>query len=134
MANDKVLVYHHHHSAKPISEISNGLAVITKEQLEDVLKKSKCLAEKCPDIQFADTMTFTDPSLQRTSVPIPKGATHIELQERDLLTDTQKAQWAGKPNYEQNVAGIKVPLKVVLGNIMGAEGFGEMVVLSEKRD
>lgn len=50
------------------------------------------------------------------------------------MTDAQKTQWAGMPNYEQNVAGVKVPLRVVLGNVAGVEGFGEMVVLSEKRD
>lgn len=133
MANDKVLVYHHRHSANPVSQVPEGLAVITQAKLEEVLKQSTYFPFLSPPYSATSNIQLADPSLQRTSVTIPKGSTHIELQERDLLTEAQKTQWAGMPNYEQNVAGVSLPLKVVLGNVAGVEGFGEMVVLSEKR-
>jgi len=37
------------------------------------------------------------------------------------------------PNYGQNVAGVQVPFRVLLGNVTGVQRFQELVVLSRKR-
>lgn len=78
-------------------------------------------------------LPFTDPTLQRTSTPIPRGALSVEIYERDLLTEAQKPQFASMPNYQTNVAGVTVPLKVFLGKLLGSKEFEELVILSAKR-
>ena len=55
------------------------------------------------------------------------------IYERDLLTEAQKPQFAAMPNYETNVAGVTVPLKVFLGKLLGSKEFEELVILSAKR-
>jgi hypothetical protein len=82
---------------------------------------------------FNANIFITDPNLQRTSKPIPRGALSVEIYERDLLTEAQKPQFAAMPNYETNVAGVTVPLKVFLGKLLGSKEFEELVILSAKR-
>ena len=74
-----------------------------------------------------------DPELQRSSKPIAKGTLNIEIYERDLLTEVQKPQFAGMPNYTSNVAGVTVPFKVFLGKLIGSKDFDDLVILSTKR-
>ena len=78
-------------------------------------------------------LSLTDPELQRTSKPIPRGVLNVEVYECDLLTEAQKPQFAAMPNYQTNVAGVTVPLKVFLGKLLGSKEFEELVILSAKR-
>ncbi|GAB7322217.1 hypothetical protein MBLNU13_g03218t1 [Cladosporium sp. NU13] len=111
-SSDKVLVYHHrHNSSDPI--IPNGLAIITTSELDNILQEH--------------------PDLQRSSKPIAKGSFNLEIYERDLLTEVQKPQFAGMPNYTSNVAGMKVPFKVFFGKLIGSKDFDDLVILSTKR-
>jgi hypothetical protein len=63
-------------------------------------------------VELHANLSFADSTLQRTSTPIPRGALSVEIYQRDLLTEAQKLQFADMPNYETNVAGVTVPLKV----------------------
>ena len=74
-----------------------------------------------------------DPDLQRSSKPIAKGTLNIEIYERDLLTEVQKPQFAGMPNYTSNVAGVTWPFKVFFGKLIGSKEFDNLVILSAKR-
>jgi len=49
------------------------------------------------------------------------------------LTEVQKPQFAGMPNYVSNVAGVTVPFKVFLGKLVGSKDFDDLVILSAKR-
>lgn len=110
--SSKVLVYHHRHDVlKPI--VPDGLAVMTVPELEGILQKHS--------------------NLQRTSKPIARGSLSVEIYECDLMTESQKPQWAGMPNYESNVAGVTVPWKVALGRLVGSKDFDDLVILSAKR-
>jgi hypothetical protein len=71
--------------------------------------------------------------LQRSSKPITRGSLNLEIYERDLLTEVQKSQFAGMPNYTTNVAGVTVPFKVFLGKLVGSKDFNDLVILSAKR-
>jgi hypothetical protein len=131
----KVLVYQHrHNAANPI--VNDGLAVMTTSELDNILETRKCPR---PQEQTLDrrkpmlTSFIADPNLQRTSKPIPRGALSIDVYERDLLTEAQKPQFAAMPNYETNVAGVTVPLKIFLGKLLGSKEFEELVILSAKR-
>ena len=84
-------------------------------------------------IRVVANVDIADPDLQSTRKTIARGVLNVEVYERDLLTEAQQTQYAGLPNYEANVAGVRVPWKVWLGSLVGAYGFGEMVVLSRKR-
>ncbi len=75
----------------------------------------------------------TDPELQRSSKPLAKGSFNIEIYERDLLTEIQKPQFAGMPNYTSNVAGVTVPFKVFFAKLVGSKDFDDLVILSAKR-
>ncbi|KAM0720420.1 hypothetical protein Q7P37_004556 [Cladosporium fusiforme] len=111
-SESKVLVYHHRHdAANPI--VPDGLAIMAKADVDDILQKHD--------------------QLQRSSKPIARGSLNVDIYERDLLTDVQKPQWAGMPNYESNVAGISVPWKVFLGKLVGSKEFDDLVILSAKR-
>jgi hypothetical protein len=74
-----------------------------------------------------------DPELQRSSKPLAKGSFNIEIYERDLLTEVQKPQFAGMPNYTSNVAGVTVPFKVFFGKFVGSKDFDDLIILSAKR-
>lgn len=110
--SNRVLVYHHHHDVSK-SIVPDGLAVMTVPELEGILQKHT--------------------NLQRTSKPLARGSLSVEIYERDLMTESQKSQWAGMPNYESNVAGVTVPWKVVLGKLVGSKDFDDLVILSAKR-
>jgi hypothetical protein len=126
----KVLVYQQHHTAAN-TIVPNGLAVITTSELETILKHQRHPyshgASALPTASLADT------DLQCTTKPISRGALNVDIYERDLLTDAQKAQFAGLPNYESNVAGVSVPFKVFLGKLVGSNDFDNLVILSAKR-
>lgn len=138
MAGDsKVLVYHHRHIAThPI--IPDGLAIITASQLDSILQKRESPNSSSfpsnSERSSADILVFaTDTALQRSTKPISKGSLNVDIYERDLLTEAQKPQWAGMPNYESNVAGVSVPWKVWLGKLVGSKEFDDLVILSAKR-
>jgi hypothetical protein len=135
-SSDKVLVYHHRHNASN-AIIPNGLAVLTTSELEDILQNRKCSSpnSRIPSARasHANKTPSTDPELQRSSKPISRGSLTLEIYERDLLTEVQKPQFAGLPNYTTNVAGVTVPLKVFLGKLVGSKEFGDLAILSAKR-
>lgn len=78
-------------------------------------------------------MCLAGPELQSTRKAIARGTMHVEVYERDLLTEAQQTEFGSKPNYEANVAGVRLPWKVWLGSLVGADKFGELVILSKKR-
>ena len=49
------------------------------------------------------------------------------------MTEVQKPQFAGMPNYTSNVAGVAVPFKVFFGKLVGSKDFDDLVILSAKR-
>ena len=55
----------------------------------------------------------------------------VDIHQRDLLTESQAAEGEQHPNSEQNVAGVKLPLNVWLGNTFAGK-HSEMVILSKK--
>lgn len=83
------------------------------------------------------TYVVADLELQSTRKKISPGEKHIEVYQRDLLTQEQQTQFAGLPNYDANVAGVDLPFKIRLesrlGRLVGIDGFGELVILSRKR-
>ncbi|KAI6870240.1 Peptidyl-prolyl cis-trans isomerase-like [Hortaea werneckii] len=109
-SSDSVLVYHYRHNGAPV--VKDGLAVIKKQQLQDILEQH--------------------PDLQSTTKSIPRGAVHVEIYQRDLYTPSQVEANENFPNYEANVASVKLPLEVTVRNgLTGA--FSELVILSTKR-
>jgi hypothetical protein len=133
----KVLVYQQHHTAAN-TIVPNGLAVITTSELETILKNRKFVPkhQRHPYSHGASalpTASLADTDLQCTTKPISRGALNVDIYERDLLTDAQKAQFADLPNYESNVAGVSVPFKVFLGKLVGSNDFDNLVILSAKR-
>ena len=133
-SSGKVLVYHHRHNASdPI--IPNGLAVIATSELDDILQTRKFPRSQSLPYFSVHILTDSaiDPELQRSSKPLTKGSLNIEIYERDLLTEVQKPQFAGMPNYTSNVAGVTLPFKVFLGKLVGSKDFDDLVILSAKR-
>lgn len=76
---------------------------------------------------------YADPDLQATRKALPRGTMALEIYECDLLTESQKTQHAGLPNYESNVVGVKVPFGAVFGHLVDGSKFAELVILSTKR-
>ncbi|KAI6811648.1 hypothetical protein KC332_g3424 [Hortaea werneckii] len=109
-SSDSILVYHYRHNGAPV--VKDGLAVIKKHQLQDILEQH--------------------PDLQSTTKPIPRGAAHVEIYQRDLYTPSQIEANEQYPNNEANVASVQLPLEVTVRNgLTGA--FSELVILSTKR-
>ncbi|KAI7089672.1 Peptidyl-prolyl cis-trans isomerase-like [Hortaea werneckii] len=107
---DSVLVYHYRANGAPA--VKDGLAVIKKQQLQDILE------------QHLD--------LQSSTKSIPRGAVHVDIYQRDLYTPSQVDANEEYPNNEANVASVKLPLDVTVRNgLTGA--FSELVILSTKR-
>ncbi|KAI7328176.1 Peptidyl-prolyl cis-trans isomerase-like [Hortaea werneckii] len=107
---DSVLVYHYRHNGAPA--VQDGLAVIKKQQLQDILEQH--------------------PDLQSSMKSIPRGAVHVDIYQRDLYTPSQVEANEEYPNNEANVASVKLPLDVTVRNgLTGA--FSELVILSTKR-
>ncbi|KAK4543895.1 hypothetical protein LTR36_004669 [Oleoguttula mirabilis] len=107
--NDKVLVYHYRHNGQPA--VKDGLAVISRQQLQDILKNN--------------------PGLQSGSKAIPRGAMSVEIYQRDLITPSPTTVDEQHPNYDANIAGIKLPLSVWLGSALTG-AYSELVILSKK--
>ncbi|KAK5113981.1 hypothetical protein LTR62_003104 [Meristemomyces frigidus] len=107
----KVIVYHYrNNNNSPV--IKNGLTLMQTSKLEEILA--------------------AHPELQQTSKPIPRGVRTIDIYQRDLLSDGQKeAQVEQLPNAEQNVAGVKLTLGMMVSVLMAKAGV-EMVILSRK--
>ncbi|TKA26717.1 Peptidyl-prolyl cis-trans isomerase-like 4 [Friedmanniomyces endolithicus] len=72
-----------------------------------------------------------DPTLLSTSKRIPRGAMAIEVLQRDLLTPTQAAKYDRYPTADANVAGLTLPLYVVLGSALAGR-YSELVILSKR--
>ncbi|KAI7334215.1 Peptidyl-prolyl cis-trans isomerase-like [Hortaea werneckii] len=109
-SSDSVLVYHYRHNGAPV--VKDGLAVIKKQQLLDILEQH--------------------PDLQSSTKSVPRGAVHVDIYQRDLYTPSQVEANAQYPNNEANVASVKLPLEVTVRNgLTGA--FSELVILSTKR-
>ncbi|KAI7221354.1 hypothetical protein KC333_g1770 [Hortaea werneckii] len=109
-SSDSVLVYHYRHNGAPV--VKDGLAVIKKQQLQDILEHH--------------------PDLQSSIKSIPRGAVHVDIYQRDLYTPSQVEANEQYPNNEANVANVKLPLEVTVRNgLTGA--FSELVILSTKR-
>ncbi|KAK5138725.1 hypothetical protein LTR32_007771, partial [Rachicladosporium monterosium] len=68
------------------------------------------------------------PSLLSTSKRIPRGAMAIEVLQRDLLTPAQAAKYDRYPTADANVAGLTLPLYVVLGSALAGR-YSELVIL-----
>ncbi|KAI6840284.1 Peptidyl-prolyl cis-trans isomerase-like [Hortaea werneckii] len=108
--SDSVLVYHYRHNGAPA--VQDGLAVIKKQQLQNILEQH--------------------PDLQSSMKSIPRGAVHVDIYQRDLYTPSQVEANEEYPNNEANVASVKLPLDVTVRNgLTGA--FSELVILSTKR-
>ncbi|KAI6802198.1 Peptidyl-prolyl cis-trans isomerase-like [Hortaea werneckii] len=109
-SSDSVLVYHYRHNGAPA--VKDGLAVIKKQELQDILEQH--------------------PDLQPSTKSIPRGAVHVDIYQRDLYTPSQVEANEEYPNNEANVASVKLPLDVTVRNgLTGA--FSELVILSTKR-
>ncbi|KAI7027372.1 Peptidyl-prolyl cis-trans isomerase-like [Hortaea werneckii] len=109
-SSDSVLVYHYRHNGVPV--VKDGLAVIKKQQLQDILEQH--------------------PDLQSSIKSIPRGAVHVDIYQRDLYTPSQVEANEQYPNNEANIAHVKLPLEVTVRNgLTGA--FSELVILSTKR-
>ncbi|RMY68271.1 hypothetical protein D0863_07229 [Hortaea werneckii] len=109
-SSDSGLAYHYRHNGAPV--VKDGLAVIKKQQLQDILEQH--------------------PDLQSTTKSIPRGAVHVEIYQRDLYTPSQGETNEAYPNNEANVASVKLPLEVTVRNgLTGA--FSELVILSTRR-
>ncbi|KAI7544100.1 Peptidyl-prolyl cis-trans isomerase-like [Hortaea werneckii] len=109
-SSDSVLVYHYRHNGAPV--VKDGLAVIKKQQLQDILEQH--------------------PDLQSSIKSIPRGAVHVDIYQRDLYTPSQVETNEQYPNNEANIAHVKLPLEVTVRNgLTGA--FSELVILSTKR-
>lgn len=65
-----------------------------------------------------------------TSKSIARGVMTVDIHQRDLLTTEQLEGSEAYPNRNVNVAGVKLPVTVVLGSLIG--GHREMVIFSKK--
>ncbi|CZT15304.1 uncharacterized protein RCC_01167 [Ramularia collo-cygni] len=110
MADVKVLVYHYRAEGHPV--VRNGLAVITHQELTDILA--------------------ADQTLQFSTKAIPHLTRSIDIYQSDLHTASQAAaEPAGThPNDGSNVASVTFPVKVILGIIAGTHK--EIYILSKK--
>ncbi|KAK3653432.1 hypothetical protein LTR56_004636 [Elasticomyces elasticus] len=107
--SNKVLVYHHCSNGSPV--VKNGLATIEQEELDQILHNNS--------------------HLRSSTKEIPRGAMGIEILQRDLLTPDQATKFDRYPNSNANIAGLTLPLYVVLGSALGGK-YSELVILREK--
>lgn len=74
--------------------------------------------------------------MQSTTKSITRGTKHVDIYQHDLWTPAQKTEFAEKPNYDANIAGVTMPFSLrlgVLGRLIGSEDFDELIILSDKR-
>lgn len=65
-------------------------------------------------------------------MPLSRWSTAKEIYLHDLLTPSQATACDTNPNYDANVAGIRLPLTVVLQNAL-TNAYTELVILSPGR-
>lgn len=139
LAEDRVLVYHYRANGAPL--VKNGLAVIPRRELEEILRTrefkpfrgslSICLTNE----PFRCTDIASDPTLRRSTKALPPRARALDIYQRDLVsTAPGTADAATHGNDVSNVAGIQLPLIVWLEGLLKGKGrgFKEVVVLSDK--
>lgn len=112
MADAKVLVYHYRAERKPV--IPHGLAIITYQELTDILVASM---SSFPHISATQLTKLADPMLQLSKKPIPHLALSIDIYQHDLHTASQDAaEPAGThPNDGSNVASVIFPIRIAFG-------------------
>lgn len=80
--------------------------------------------ERMTPKQLEDHMYYNG-HLQATPKKI-KGQTYVDVYRKDLYTPEQKAKYHSYPNYEANLASVKV-------GWWKAKRYDELVILSEKK-
>lgn len=68
-----------------------------------------------------DLLTSTDEKLRLTRKPIPRMTSYVDVKRHDLYTTNEKCAYAKLPNYDSNLASIKIPSnaywsRLILGN------------------
>ncbi|KAK3674066.1 hypothetical protein LTR78_005913 [Recurvomyces mirabilis] len=109
MTGSKVLVYHYRHEGSPL--VKGGLAVVDQRELDGILEKH--------------------PEIQMSSKSIARGVMTVDVHQRDLLTNEQSEGIGSYPNRDVNLAGVKLPVTVVLSSVLSGN-HKKMIILSKK--
>lgn len=87
-----------------------GLDTSTQKELCAYLDKSTCsIFHPSPPSLPTNTPCSTDESLRATRKHIPRWTSYVDIQRHDLYLPTEKDLYASYPNYNSNLASVKVP-------------------------
>ncbi|EOD50803.1 hypothetical protein UCRNP2_2455 [Neofusicoccum parvum UCRNP2] len=104
-SEQEIVVYKHSSTGgKP------DVVITTKSQLEDLIN--------------------SDSSIRVSRKPIPRGHRHVEIFQRDIMPETERAAHAHYPNMGSSVASVTLPNRVWMQRQLTARQFSELHILS----
>lgn len=87
-----------------------GLQTSSQKDLCAWLDKGEsCSIQRPVQSRFASTNVRLDESLRVTKKPIPRYTSYLDVKRHDLYLPEEKEQYADFPNFDSNLASIKVP-------------------------
>jgi hypothetical protein len=99
-----------------------GLQTSSQKDLCAWLDKGEsCSIQRPVQLCFSSTNVHVDESLRVTKKPIPRYTSYVDVKRHDLYLPDEKEQYAEFPNFNSNLASIKVPSsaywsRLILGN------------------
>lgn len=72
------------------------------------------------------------PVYRCSRIPIPRGASRVDVLQRDLFNEPEKSQYAKYPNQSDSIASVRLPSRVYWGRLLFGE-FEELYILSPDR-
>ncbi|GME63154.1 hypothetical protein GTA08_BOTSDO00938 [Neofusicoccum parvum] len=72
----------------------------------------------------------TDSSIRVSRKPIPRGHRHVEIFQRDIMPETERAAHAHYPNMGSSIASVTLPNRVWMQRQLTARQFSELHILS----
>lgn len=144
-SEQEIVVYKHSSTGgKP------DVVITTKSQLEDLInsgatssyahqhRSTPLTAPPNPHNAFhhpPKTAQLTSPPRADSSIrvsrkPIPRGHRHVEIFQRDIMPETERAAHAHYPNMGSSIASVTLPNRVWMQRQLTARQFSELHILS----
>jgi hypothetical protein len=92
-----------------------------KELCAELDKGASCSKQRPVCEYFSRTKGMVDESLRVTKKPIPRYTSYVDVKRRDLYLPWEQEEYAKFPNFDSNLASVKVPSsaywsRIILGN------------------
>ena len=92
-----------------------------KELCAELDKGAPCSKQRPAYESFPCTNGLVDESLRVTKKPIPRYTSYVDVKRRDLYLPWEQDEYAKFPNFDSNLASVKVPSsaywsRLILGN------------------